>query len=421
MNRKRLSCRAHQGVLLSVSCIESLEPRRLFSTLTPAAFSNDPKFLDQSQTNLFRIGAPRAWDITTGSNRTVVAVIDSGIDYRHPDLAANIWINQKEIPYAIGGANGLYEDPFDDDTIITFHDLNLKNNQGKFINNRFLPDWNGNGIIDAGDILSDWRWENGKDNDRNGRVDDLVGWDFADNDNDPLDLDGHGTHMAGIIGAAGNNSRGMTGIAWRAQLMPVKIFRDLEPDEGDADNDAVIAQGIRYAVDSGARISNNSYGGPGNTPGDVLYQAIQYAQSKNHLFVTSSGNSGLDNDTDPDAEYPASFALPNILTIAGARPDHSLAAFSNYGKTTVDLAAPGTNILSTARGGGYYLESGTSMAAAHGAGAAALLLAKNPNLSAAQMKYMLLTFADKTPSLAGKLLTGGRLNIARALAATPLP
>jgi subtilisin family serine protease len=405
---------------LSTPAIEPLESRRLCSVLQPAALANDPRFLDQSQTNLFRIGAPRAWDISTGSRSTIVAVIDSGIDYRHPDLAMNIWINPKEIPYAIGGANGLYEDPFDGDSLITFHDLNLKNNEGRFVNNRFLPDWNRNGYIDAGDILSDWRWENGRDNDRNGRVDDLVGWDFADNDNDPLDLDGHGTHVAGIIGAAGNNARGMSGIAWNVRLMPVKIFRDVEPDAGESGNDAVIAQGIRYAVDSGARLSNNSYGGPGNTAGDVLYQAVQYAQARDHLFITSSGNDGINNDTDPQAEYPASFPLPGILTVAAARPDHSLAPFSNYGRASVDLAAPGTGILSTARGGGYVFDSGTSMASAHAAGAAALLLSRNPRLSAAQMKYLLLTFVDPTPALAGKVLTAGRLNIARALAATPV-
>src|SRR5688572_20264408 len=188
--------------------IEILEHRTLFA-VTP----NDPLF--QGQWWMQNVSAPQAWEITTGSSRVVVNVNDSGIDYTHPDLYLNIWLNQKEIPFAISN-KGLRDT--DADGLITFWDLNAKGGNGKLINDAFVTDVNGTGYIDAGDLLNDARWENGVDNGGNGFADDLVGWDFVNNDNDPMDDYFHGTFCAGIIGSVGINGIGGAGVAWRVQM-----------------------------------------------------------------------------------------------------------------------------------------------------------------------------------------------------------
>src|SRR6476620_1312172 len=191
--------------------MESLERRTLFA-VTP----NDTLFPQEWW--LQKVSAPDAWDFTTGSSKVIVNINDSGIDYTHPDLYLNIWLNQKEIPFAIG-SKGLRDT--DADGLITFYDLNAKQG-GKLVNGSFARDVNTNGYIDGGDLLNDPRWENGVDNGGNGFTDDLVGWDFWNNDNDPMDDFFHGTFCAGIIGEVGNNGEGGAGLAWHVQLMATK-------------------------------------------------------------------------------------------------------------------------------------------------------------------------------------------------------
>ncbi len=226
------------------------------------------------------IDAPQAWDIITDGTEVVVAVVDTGCDIGHPDLAANIWNNADEIP---------------------------------------------------GD---------GKDNDGNGYIDDVVGWDFADDDNDPHDVSGHGTHVAGIIAAVGDNQRGIAGVAWRARIMPIRIMNAF--DEGTT-ADAIDA--IEYAIDNGAKIINCSWGGAGNS--GVLQHVINNAGA---LLVCASGNFGQNTDTSP--YYPASYASPNIISVAASDQMDQLAWFSNYGKASVDVAAPGVRIYSLLNGRG---------------------------------------------------------------------
>ena len=223
--------------------VEALE-RRVFLTTTP----NDGLYDQQWGPAASAAGA--AWDTTRGSAAVVVAGIDTGIDYKHEDLYLNVWINPDEIP---AGVRAKLKDA-DEDGAITFYDLNDSANRGR------VRDVDRNGRIDAADLLTRAKyggWANGKDDGGNGYRDDIIGWDFADGDNNPIDRDGHGTHTAGTIAAVGNNGIGVAGMAWRASLMALKIFSD----EGEGATARAIASAIRYAVDNGARVSNNSWGG----------------------------------------------------------------------------------------------------------------------------------------------------------------
>jgi subtilisin family serine protease len=222
--------------------------------------------------------APQAWDIITDGTEVIVAVVDTGCDMQHPDLAENIWYNSEEIP------------------------------------------------------------DDGFDNDGNGYVDDVVGWDFADGDNNPYDASGHGTHVAGIIAAVGNNQKGIAGVAWRARIMPVRIMNAF--DEGTT-ADAIKA--IGYAVANGAKIINCSWGGSGNS--NALRHVIENADA---LFVCASGNYGQNADSTP--YYPAGYTSANIISVAASDPLDQLAWFSNFGKTSVDVAAPGVRIYSLRNG-----------------------------------------------------------------------
>ncbi|MGD8567913.1 MAG: Ig-like domain-containing protein [Gammaproteobacteria bacterium] len=294
------------------------------------------------------IDAPEAWDLQTGSRDVVIAVIDTGVDYTHGELKNNMWVNVNEIP------------------------------------------------------------DNGVDDDGNGYIDDYRGWDFANNDNDPMDDHFHGTHVAGTIAAEGNNGIGVVGVNWRARIMPLKF---ISATGGGTTEDAIAA--IEYAVSMGAKISNNSWGGPQFS--QALKDAIANAERMGHLFVAAAANDSVDNDTSP--RYPASFDLPNVISVAATDDDDQLAQFSNYGLVSVDLGAPGVDIRSTAPGNGYRVLQGTSMASPHVAGAAGLLLAQNPGLSYQEIKSLLLDNADPVSSLAGKTVTGGRLNIGNAMQA----
>jgi serine protease len=387
---------------------EALEPRRLWST-TP----NDPYFAQQWA--LTQSAATDAWDSGTGSASVVVADIDTGVDYTHPDLYRNIWINKAEIPRAV---RRRLRDA-DGDGRISFWDLNDARNAGRV----GAADGNGNGYIDAADLLARYRrdgtggWadgKNGRSNPNDSYVDDIVGWDFAGDDNNPFDYNGHGTHTAGTIAATGNDATGVSGVAWKVSLMPLKVFDDV--GEGATAED--IAAAIRYAADSGARASNNSYGSQGGPGDDPIYSAIDYARRKGHLLVFAAGNDGVDNDFSRWASYPASYDLDNIISVAAGDQNGDLAYWSNYGATSVDLAAPGVDILSTWTGGGYQSVSGTSMAAPHVTGAVALMLAREPGLSNSELKSRLIDGADQTSALLGTSVSGGTLNVVNAVNGT---
>ena len=376
---------------------------------------NDPLFSDQWGLNNTGqtggtwdadIDAPEAWTITTGSMSTVVAVLDTGIDYTHEDLYLNIWLNEGEIP--AGLASNLID--ADADGLITFRDLNDAANAG------FVTDLNGTSYIDAGDLLADPTWEDGSDTDGNGYVDDLIGWDTYDGDNDPMEGAGesHGTLVAGILGAVGDNGVGITGVSWRVRFMAMRYKPTL--------HDCVIGDAVEsldYTVTMGAPISHLSYGWSENSP--EMYDAIDRARAADQLFVTTAGNQSSDLDSPSFDRYPAEWDLDNILTVAAVDQNNELASFSNWGLTSVDLAAPSPDILSTRPGNTYALGGGTSSAGPHVSGVAALLHSLHPDWTATQIKDRILSTVDPLPSLAGKTVSGGRLNAAAAVATTRVP
>jgi thermitase len=295
------------------------------------------------------INALGAWDISTGSTRVVVAVIDTGVLYTHNDLSTNIWNNTDEIP--------------------------------------------GDGV----------------DNDNNGFVDDIRGWDFVNNDNDPNDDKDHGTHVSGTIGAEGNNAIGMTGVNWHVQIMPLKVFNQ----EGiGITSDAIKA--IEYANENGAIVISNSWGGSLFDQG--LKDVIDASPA---VVVCAAGNGGSNNDDYPI--YPASYDSTNIISVAATDHFDLLASFSNFGLNSVDLAAPGKDITSTYLNGNYASMSGTSMATPHVSGVAALVKAENPSLTSAQIKNIILSTVDVKDSLSGKVGSGGRLNAYTAVVAALPP
>jgi subtilisin family serine protease len=304
------------------------------------------------------ISAPEAWNIGTGDGSIVVAVVDTGVDYTHPDLAANIWHNSGE--------------------------------------------------TDCTD---------GLDDDGNGYIDDCEGWDFANNDNDPTDdfADthgdvGHGTRVAGIIGAEGNNFIGVCGINWNIRMMPLKFM-----DSAGSGTVALEVEAIDYAVRMGAKIINASYGL--SAASDTERLAIQAARDAGVLFVAAAGNNSLNNDEAPF--YPASYALDNIVSVAASDYNDGLAHFSNYGPASVDLAAPGVYIYSTTPGPGYGFLSGTSFSTPMVSGAAALLMAGDPSLGYSLTRQLILSTVDVKASMSAKLAAGGRLNLFNALSADP--
>jgi subtilisin family serine protease len=243
---------------------------------------------------------------------------------------------------------------------------------------------------------------NGVDDDGDGFVDDVHGADFFDHDGDPSDDNGHGTHVAGIVAARGGNGIGIAGVAWRARIMAVKV---LGPDA--AGDMVTVAQGIRYAVAHGARIVNLSLTGP--SPGADLAAALDQARAAGVIVVAAAGNTRADDDAAP--AYPAALAAPNLVTATSIDQRGTLAPTASYGRVSVDLAAPGEDILSTARGGGYELRSGTSMAAAQVSGALVLLASARPDLGWDALRGALLGAAR--PSALP--VAAGRLDVAAAL------
>jgi len=306
------------------------------------------------------IDAPEAWDIFTGSSDIVVAVIDSGIDYEHIDLQANIWTN----PGETGGG----------------------------------------------------KETDGIDNDGNGYKDDWRGWNFVNNNNDPMDDYSyiyHGTHVAGTIGAVGNNDTGVTGVNWNVKLMAVK---SMNSQGGGTTANAIKA--IDYSTKNEAHLSNNSWAGPGYS--QALFDAISRAKDKDKLFVAAAGNFGerlnwYDNDQTP--VYPASYNLDNIIAVLSTDHNDCLSSFSHYGHYSVDIGAPGgsltggvEDIYSTKRGNDYQYLAGTSMATPYVAGVAALALGKCPPLLYSQLKTRILNKSDYLSSLNNKCVSSGRVN-----------
>lgn len=290
------------------------------------------------------VHAPEAWSVRTSCAR--VAILDTGIDTDHPDLAGNLY--------------------------------------------------------KSGD-----KPNNGKDDDRNGWVDDTYGLDVVKGKGSGEDDDGHGTHVAGIVAARTDNAVGVAGTCWSSQLLSVKFMN--QRGKGST-SDAIT--GIEYAVKAGVKIVNCSFGSSTNS--SSLKDAVNYAQQHDVLLVVAAGNDGVNIDKTPS--YPASYPNSNILTVAATDDEDQLASFSNYGSTGVDVAAPGDEILSTYLGGGYKTLSGTSMAAPYASGVAALLRKQEPDATAADLRYAIRSQVDKPASLKGKVGGNGRLNAEKALA-----
>lgn len=300
------------------------------------------------------IDATTAWDKATDSS-VIVAVIDTGVDYNHPDLKDNIWKNTGEIP------------------------------------------------------------NNNTDDDGNGFVDDVFGWDSINNDGDPFDDHSHGTHCAGTIGARGDNGIGVAGVCWKARIMSLKF---LSAYGSGYTSDAVVC--IDYALEMGAKVISASWGGTGSS--QALKDAIERANSQGLLFIAAAGNSRWNNDERPF--YPASYDCENIISVAATDEDANLASFSCYGKVSVDLAAPGVNILSTVPNSSYRYYSGTSMATPHVAGSITLMMSYYPQTSHSIIKERLLSSVDPFDELKEKVASGGKLNLFKCLGFSrdiPLP
>ena len=394
------------------------------TTVMADAFSNDPgitngnswgMYGDQGavgNTNIYGSQATEAWAAGhLGTRATVVGIIDTGIDYTHPDLYLNVWINQKEINSTI--RSSLIDT--DGDRVISFWDLN------DAANSVYVRDINTNGYIDASDLLADARWSDGADNDGNSFKDDLFGWDFVNNDNNPFDDNSHGTHVAGTIGAIGGNGIGVAGVNWNVEMMALKFL--------DATGSGSLANAIK-ALDYFTKLSlnsagtnqnfvatNNSWGGGGVN--QLLLDAISRLAKADGLFVAAAGNSSLNTDT--FANYPSNYntaatvGYDAVISVAALTSAGILANFSNYGKKTVDLASPGANIYSTLPGDSYGYYSGTSMATPFVTGALALYASEHPLDSALALRTALLNSVIANAALTGSTVSGGYLDIASLL------
>jgi subtilisin family serine protease len=304
----------------------------------------------RQQWGLEIIGAPAAWNTSTGSNDLIAATIDTGIDLQHPDLQANIWSNPGEI-------------------------------------------------------------SNGRDDDGNGLIDDLHGWNFADNNNDPTDKQGHGTHVAGIIGAVGNNGLGVTGVAWRVKLLALRC--------GDTSlATSAVIQALDYLSNLKQHglpivVVNNSYGSGSSI--STQRDSIVRAQQQGILFIAAAGNDARNIDG-AQHTFPVGYGVNNIVGVAASNLADGLADYSNWGTNSVLLAAPGSGILSTLPGGKYGVLDGTSMSTPMVTGAAILLKAAQPTLDYTGLRTRLVSMVTPVPALADKVASGGRLNLQQLIA-----
>ncbi len=331
--------------------VEYAEPDFIVSLVhSGTTFPNDPQFntylwgMDNS--NDADINGPEAWNHYTGDPNFIVANIDTGVDINHEDLVGNIWFN----PGETGGG----------------------------------------------------KESNGIDDDNNGYIDDWRGWDFRNNDNNPADGHGHGTHTAGTTCAKGNNNTGVTGVVWNCKTMALKFLSD-----GGSGSSLDAVEAIQYAASFGVKVSNNSWGGGGYS--ESLYNAIANSGS---VFVAAAGNSNSNTDSSP--LYPSSYNLDNIIAVASITSSGAKSSFSSYGPTTVDLGAPGSSIRSTLPtnldSDGYASWSGTSMATPHVAGGVALVWGQNPGLNPIQAKNCILDNVKPWSSMANITLTEGILD-----------
>ncbi len=359
---------AMSDVVLYAEAVQQikLEPTENFRPVAPKSdeelkdFSspNDPMFNEQWALNNdgqnggktgAHVAALKAWAKTHGSSEVVIAVLDTGVDYTHPDLINNIWIRP--------------------DTVPAYTDANL------------------------------------------GTIDDIHGFDAAENTGDPMDDNGHGTHCAGIIGAEGNNDVGIAGINWNVEIMPLKFL-----GRGGFGSTKDAIEAINYAVDrkkNGVNIRVISASWGSTQKSKALGDAIDAAGKAGILFVAAAGNDATNNDKRP--HYPSNYDLPNVLSVAALDRADNLASFSNFGIKTVHIAAPGREIVSTWLDDDYREASGTSMATPYVAGTAALILSSEPDLSVEKLRKRILNSVDKIDSLNGKIESGGRLNAAKAL------
>lgn len=318
----------------------------LFGKLWGLSNSGQPDSKGQVGTPGIDINATNAWKVQTGSSDVIVAVIDTGINYKSADLKDNMWINEKE-------KNG----------------------------------------------------KKGVDDDGNGFVDDIYGWNFVKNSSDPLDDQGHGSHCSGTIGAKGNDGKGIVGVAWNTRLMALK-FLDSN-GSGSLEN---ALKAIDYATKNGAKVLSNSWGGGGYS--ETLKQAIERSHQAGAIFIAAAGNESNNNDASPT--YPASYDVPNVVSVAAIDNKGALANFSNYGKSLVHIGAPGVNIFSTTNKG-YDSWSGTSMAAPHVSGVAALMFSQYPEMTNLQVKALMLKTAKTIKGLKNKVKTGGIIDAYAAL------
>ena len=341
--------------------VEAVEYNYLRPTLADAIFPNDPKYPEQWSLPLMKL--PQAWAIEKGNREVVIAIIDSGIDYRHDDLASKAWINPGEVP------------------------------------------------------------DNGLDDDGNGYVDDIYGWDFTDapnlqaegdyieGDNEPIDERGHGTHVAGIAGAMPDNGIGIAGVAWECPLMAIRAGLSLGGSSRMQDDDSAAA--IVYAADNGASVINMSWGGEHRS--FVIQDAINYAYARGVVLVAAAGNSQK-----PEAIFPAAYR--KVIAVASTEQNQQRFYQSNFG-AAIDIGAPGNVILSTQINNQYRLLTGTSMASPHVAGVAALMLAKRPALTHEEVRHILINTTDPvhredSDELDEKFVGAGTINAERALLAS---
>lgn len=357
----------------------------------PTSAGPDPKF--NNQWGMIDIGVATGWKAARGDG-IIVAVIDTGVDYTHEDLVDNLWRNAGE----------------------TGKDANGKDKS-----------------------------TNGLDDDGNGFVDDVIGWDFSGNDNKPFDYrvsdmdllagggnPGHGTHCAGNVAAVAENGVGVAGVAPNAKIMVLRFLSET----GGGDTASAI-KSINYAVKMGAQVLSNSWGSEGEDPSEgsanqALRDAVIAAMNKGSLFVAAAGNGhqgvGYDNDSDAKPGFPASYPIENIVSVAALDKNDKLGGFSNWGKKTVHIGAPGVSVFSTTVGGkytdlvvdlpAYGLQigwDGTSMATPHVAGAAALYWSKHPNATWKDVKAALLHSARPIPALTGKSVSEGKLDVQRLM------
>ena len=318
---------------------------------------NDPFVKDKW--GLDKTNAAKAWEVTQGSKDIVVAVIDTGIDEKHRDLAENLWVNAGE----------------------TGTDKNGKD-----------------------------KATNGVDDDGDGFIDDVHGWNFVGNNNSLVDNHGHGTHIAGIIGARGGNS-GVNGVAPHVSIMVLKYY---DPKASNSNNLKNTVDAIKFAVKMHANIIN--YSGGGTDYSSEEFAAVKEAQKAGILFVAAAGNERSNSDESGKHYYPADYGLSNIISVTAVnKEDTKVLASSNYGVRTVDIAAPGENIYSTLPGGGFGLMTGTSQATAFVTGVAALVMAHNRDFDSSEVKKYILRTGDEYATLLSKTGSAKLLNSYKAL------